>query len=292
MASLHHVATAPVWGAPVDARNRRVACGLQSRKGVTFNPGAGSKKQVPRHSRVPLIAGLSAQGRLGAVAAVMLALAGTGCSDDPNHPVPDGGFDGAVGAADAGGPSSDAPAVDSMNADASEGSRDGAPADRSGSPDAAESRADAAPDMTSRPANPVSWTTPNASLSADDFWIVANGQRFTATVARDLEVHSDPGDLDYTTLELTWHEVGREMRLFIYFKADATHWWSEEVRTYDGQSPAEWLYYDGIFFRAPLGSPFEGDVDLGNNGPDDRFRGTIHFKNLRLNTTFRARVRP
>lgn len=144
------------------------------------------------------------------------------------------------------------------------------------------------------PANPVSWETRTVSLQADDFWIDVDGQRYTGRMTV-LEPHSDPGWNHYTTLELIWQEREREMRLFIYFKSDGTHWWSDEIRTYDGSKDplrVDWIYYHGTHFKSPVGQPFTGDVQLLNNGPGDTVKGTIHFRNLRLETRFQSNPGP
>jgi hypothetical protein len=132
--------------------------------------------------------------------------------------------------------------------------------------------------------NPVAWQTSTVSLTASDFWIVADGQRFSGTAA-GIDVHSDPGYGAYTTLELIWTEKDREMRFFTYFSADPSGWWSSEIRTYNGQTGlADWLYYRGTFFKAPIGTSFQGDLDL-TNVPADPYRGELHLRGLVLSTT-------
>jgi hypothetical protein len=131
--------------------------------------------------------------------------------------------------------------------------------------------------------NPVAWQTATVALTAHDFWIVADGQSFTAK-SDAVDVHSDLGNPTYTTLELIWNENQREMRFFIYFSADATGWWSNEMRTYNAQSPGDWLYYDGTFFGSPIGTAFQGDVDL-TNASTDSLRGALHLRGLALSTT-------
>jgi hypothetical protein len=131
--------------------------------------------------------------------------------------------------------------------------------------------------------NPVSWHTSTVSLTADDFRIVADGQTYRGTAGIDVE--SDPGSGTYTTLELTWTERSREMRYYIYFSANATGWWSSEMRTYNGQTGlGDWLYYRGTFFQSPLGAAFHGDVDL-TNAADDPYRGELHLHGVALSTT-------
>jgi hypothetical protein len=134
---------------------------------------------------------------------------------------------------------------------------------------------------------PVAWRTGTVSLQADAFWILADGQCYTSKNAV-VQVHSDPGDPVYTSLELIWTELGREMRFFIYFKANPSNWWSEEMRTYDGQQPySDWLYYYGSFFQSPIGQAFRGDVDLTNDARD-AIRGRLHLGGLTLTTTLKG----
>lgn len=132
-------------------------------------------------------------------------------------------------------------------------------------------------------ANPVEWHTPTVSLTATDFWIIADGQRFTSQGAA-VDVHSDPGDATYTTLELTWTEQSREMRFTIYLYApDPSGWFSNEMRTYDAQPSGDWLFYLGAFFTSPIGATFHGDLDLKNQ-PSDQIRGELHLHGLALST--------
>jgi hypothetical protein len=133
--------------------------------------------------------------------------------------------------------------------------------------------------------NPVAWQTPTVSLTAEDFWIVANGQRFTG-IGAAIDIGGEPSHSTYTTLELEWMEHDVEMRLFIYFAADPTGWWSYEMRTYDAQPTLipNWLYYRGPFFGSALGATFQGDLDL-TNAADDPYRDELHLHGLALSTT-------
>jgi hypothetical protein len=133
-------------------------------------------------------------------------------------------------------------------------------------------------------AGPVSWKTSTVSLQAAEFWIVADGKCYTSASA-PVRVHSDPGWGSYTTLELVWTENGREMRYFIYFYADSSGWWSDEMRTYNGQQPyGDWLLYYGNFFRSPIGQSYVWDIDLTNDA-QDAIRGELHLRGLTLSTT-------
>jgi hypothetical protein len=132
--------------------------------------------------------------------------------------------------------------------------------------------------------NPVAWTTPTVSLTADDFWIVADGLRFTSKVAA-VNVNGDPGVPFHTTLEITWTELGREIRFSIYLSSDSTSWWSDQMATYDAQTPyGSWLAYDGHFFKSAIGQAYRGDIDLTNDASEP-IRGELHLHGLVLSTT-------
>lgn len=128
----------------------------------------------------------------------------------------------------------------------------------------------------------VDWKTNLVKLAADDFYINASGVKYIANV-QSVEITSDPGDSEYCTLELIWHEHGNEMRLNMYFRSDGTYWWSDEIRTYNGQQypEADWIIYTGEFFKTELGSPFVGNIDFISD-PDNNYSGTIHFGGLEL----------
>lgn len=125
---------------------------------------------------------------------------------------------------------------------------------------------------------PLHLATRQVSLSADDMAIQAGGRMFTAG-GSTVDLNSDPGTPGkYTTIELVWTENGTEMRLNIYFTSDGHDWWANQIRTYNGSSPGDWIEYTGVFFRSPLGTAFTGNVDLAA----DESHGHLRFSNLRL----------
>jgi hypothetical protein len=136
--------------------------------------------------------------------------------------------------------------------------------------------------------NAVAWATDRVSLEADDFRIMADGAEFLGSGGAEL--HSDPGDPDYTTLEVEWQENGVEMRLYMYFEAVGAVWHCYEMRTYDGQPGGhwDWIYYTGPFFESPLGEAFTGSVTLesDSDNEDNEYSGQVQFVNLRLLPTF------
>lgn len=130
--------------------------------------------------------------------------------------------------------------------------------------------------------NAVHWQTDVVDFQADDFWIQANGRRFTAAVPQ-VAVRSDPGNATYRTLEASWQEHGVEMRLNLYFDGDESSWWVSEIRIYDGKAPGDWVGVGrdpsgrtGTWFKAPLGAAWAGDLDLSVPG------GALHIRGLVL----------
>jgi hypothetical protein len=140
------------------------------------------------------------------------------------------------------------------------------------------------PDAT----NPVSWSSEagQVRLSSDDFYIMANGTKYLADIAM-VDVHSDPGNSQYTTLELTWMDHAVQMRLNMYFDSDGVNWWANELRTYNGLSgqAADWIEYTGTYFTSPVGTDFTGDLDLTGDA-SNTVPGSIHFKNMQMEVTF------
>jgi hypothetical protein len=129
-------------------------------------------------------------------------------------------------------------------------------------------------------ANNISWKSKRVSLTADDFRITAEGKNYYGSPS-GAEINSDPGYVDYWTFEIIWMENGIEMRMNMYFAADSTHWWVKEIRTYDGRESGEWVTYRGTFFKSPLGTAFNGNLDLSGksgNGVDC----SLHIRNMTL----------
>lgn len=91
--------------------------------------------------------------------------------------------------------------------------------------------------------NPIIWKTKYAKISANNFYIRIGDTYYYG--ADNVRVHSDPGSDTYTTLEVTWQENGREMRLNLYFAMDSNKMWRvTEVRSYNGAQSGDWIYYN------------------------------------------------
>lgn len=115
------------------------------------------------------------------------------------------------------------------------------------------------------------WDSGVVSLAADEARITAGGRQYLVDPG-PISVRSDPGSETYQTLELEWQEHGREMRLYLYLRADGERWWLDEVRTRDGRAPAEWVTYPGPLLWAALGEPWTGDIERTSPDGQDGFR--------------------
>ncbi len=142
----------------------------------------------------------------------------------------------------------------------------------------------------------INWQNNDVSLSAENFYLIANGIKFNLPQANFiLNSDSPSGDTDgYTTLETTWQERGTEMKLFIYFKHDGNEYWSNEMRMYNGANPGNWIYFikaagtttvaeqkNDSFFRTKLGDIYNR-TGVSSFTSSQSGVGEIHFENLKL----------
>ena len=127
------------------------------------------------------------------------------------------------------------------------------------------------------------WATGVVTLEANTVAIHVGDKAFSPPA--DAALHSDPGSSTYRTLEMSWSEQGIEMRLNIYLAADDSNWWVSEIRTYDGLTPGNWIYYQAPSVKAARGDSYEGNLDL--NGTSDASSGRLTINGLRL-TAFAA----
>ena len=138
-------------------------------------------------------------------------------------------------------------------------------------------------DYTAGGSNAISWATQRVSLSASDFVLTVNGEKFTGQ-GKFTRLTSDPGERDYWTFEATWLENGREMSFYIYFEGNENEWWIRDMRTSNGKTPGEWIYYYGNYLRTPRGQGFQGDIAFSGFNEEGDI-GILEFKDLSLRPT-------
>ena len=150
---------------------------------------------------------------------------------------------------------------------------------------------------TSVALNPIHWQTGNVDLTASDFYIevISPSSGSTKYYSKNIDVNlnSDPGNRNYTTLEATWQENGKEMRLNMYLKANDNNWWSDEIRTY-GATQNGWIYYYGTYFNTPIGGTYN-DLAFnitGSSNESPAVTGHVYFKDLSLKTVFNGQISP
>lgn len=156
------------------------------------------------------------------------------------------------------------------------------------------------PTSTPRPINQVSWRTSAATLDADDFEIsiTRNGvvKKYHAR-SGNVTVHSDMNPLN-PTLELSWTENDTPMRLFVYFTNVGSAWRVNEIRTDDGSSTGEWIYYRNFGIKSLYNEIFISpefsitSSDRGSLQDGAVVSGTIMFKNLRMQNLLSVKPSP
>jgi hypothetical protein len=125
-----------------------------------------------------------------------------------------------------------------------------------------------------------SFRTSRVTFDAASFTIDVGGQQYSPT--GNVEVHGDPGDAQYATLELSWNQHGVEMRANIYFASDGADWWVSEMRTYNGKTgnDANWVTFPGQQFRTRLGTAYDGNVD--ETATEDGVTSHLRIGGMRL----------
>jgi hypothetical protein len=128
----------------------------------------------------------------------------------------------------------------------------------------------------------IHWQTETVTLSANDFYITANGKTFVGETS-SLGIDSDPGNQSYTTLELAWYEHDVQMRLYLYFSVVDEQWEVTEVRIYDGSSEPTWVYWqEGGYFKSNVGEGYSSDSFILEQG-----EYSISFTDLQLDVYFK-----
>ncbi len=97
---------------------------------------------------------------------------------------------------------------------------------------------------------PTNFKTEYVQMAVKNLNIKIGDEVYNPQRGKDLQVHSSPPYTENgktrTTLELTWFEFDKEMRVFMYFELDnaLNMWKMYELRTYNAETKGDWLYYD------------------------------------------------
>lgn len=91
--------------------------------------------------------------------------------------------------------------------------------------------------------------TENVLLMADELAITIGNEKYTLN-NKVITAQSSPVSPDgtpRTTLELTWNQFGKEMRMYMYLEKNNNNTWkATEIRTYNGEVQPSWIYYPGF----------------------------------------------
>lgn len=133
------------------------------------------------------------------------------------------------------------------------------------------------PDPTTQPA--VAWTMPHVSLSAQSVAVEYGGEAFTP-VGTTSTARSSMLSGTEEIASVTWAQRGKQISWEIQFESNGEDWWVASMTLLDGQTrpagdnlPAVHLDIDRV--RSPLGSAFEGDLDVSGESQGTTARITI-----------------
>ncbi|MGO9178664.1 MAG: hypothetical protein ACLQBX_10100 [Candidatus Limnocylindrales bacterium] len=147
-----------------------------------------------------------------------------------------------------------------------------------------------APNSGTTTVNSIGVTTIFGTFSASDFELIIGDRSFTdgpsgwsrPSSSAGLDV-SFTGSADFGSFELHWIEHAAPMTLVAYFAANAHDWWVSEIVASEGRPDGKgWLYFEGLFFERPLGSPYRGEAALTSSRSTDGLTATLRFGRLDL----------
>jgi hypothetical protein len=133
------------------------------------------------------------------------------------------------------------------------------------------------------------WSTHTVSLTATDFALDIYGKHFTAADQWVDLIFESAGSRS-TVLVASWREHDIPLHLAFSFASDGKDWWTDAITLQAEQQDLP--LPQTTLFRRPLGTPFDGNVDLPISGPPPTtvpqraatvpVHGTVHFTDLHL----------
>ncbi|MFN8620732.1 MAG: hypothetical protein U0869_08330 [Chloroflexota bacterium] len=112
------------------------------------------------------------------------------------------------------------------------------------------------------PGGSITWDSGIVRLTADSLSLVSGGTTYTG--AGPADIHSDPGDATYRTLEVEWQEGGARPGVTVYLTADRDSWWVTELRAGERSSRQGQVTLPIPAIRAPIGGTWTGDLHLAD----------------------------
>lgn len=142
--------------------------------------------------------------------------------------------------------------------------------------------------------NSINWTTNLASLTADNFYLEIDGQKYFAnTTNTKVSTTSVLRDNQYITLESSWKENNVDLKFLTYFQLYQGNWKNFRMSVYNGKKN-EW-FGSGSGIHNKVTAECSGKVtDCGGKigvplsmpvvsmGVNQKGTAIVHFENLRL----------
>ncbi len=131
--------------------------------------------------------------------------------------------------------------------------------------------------------SPINWRTSKIAITADDFYVIANGKRYTGFGDFITVSQPDPGSSTNVEVNVVSSEYGDDMRLNIVFRADYSTWWVESLKTLNGPASTGWIGYLGPMIKTTLGYSYRYNGSgsfVQTSSTDASKTATVYFTNL------------
>ncbi len=135
--------------------------------------------------------------------------------------------------------------------------------------------------------------TRSVELSYNDFYIKVGNKKFEVNDAK-VTTNSVLGNPNYTTLEMDWQDKQSNvpMRLYLYFSAQAGKWQTDEIQSFDGTNPGNWIIYNGVGQSGnepsgTIGKPYQSEIFEAtrlplSGGGGNQPAAILHFEDISI----------
>lgn len=136
---------------------------------------------------------------------------------------------------------------------------------------------------------PINWTTPDVTITADDFYIVSNGKTYygddqNVTIIPGV-VDTNPGAVHWANIEVRSNQYGDDLRMKIYFRAEGSTWNVSSVGILNSNYSSQWVSYNNPLIYTVLGHSYHqnGNTYFTINDPNTGQKVVdVYFTNLRV----------